>query len=289
MKIRAVTPVLMVFCGLAVAGCASTIFETFDIQGKSLSLDAKQRIVVSTQKGDTNNPTRNIVCAEPSPDALVAISQAAGAQANIIGKGGGALSFSLTESAASMGIRTATIQLLRDVLYRACEAYLNGAVNEFGYGLILTSIDDVMITLLAIEGLTKITPAAQVAIGGTASSSAQGSQSVQPTDSETDDAAAGGSSSEGSATATTGSTTPVFSPVSNVAVGSQDVAVLAEAIRKIARKDPPGSSMAGACLMWISVTKLEMDNFQHTKMLDYCDAAFALYKSAVDGNAAPSQ
>ena len=278
-KLRHVGLIIVV---LTFSGCESTIFKTFDIEGKSLSLDAKQRIVVSTGKGDTNNPTRNIVCAEPSPDALVAIAQAAGAQANVIGQGSGSITFSLSESAASIGIRTATIQLLRDALYRACEAYLNGAINEFGYGLILNSIDDVMITLLAIEGLTKIPPAAQVAIGGTATSSAQGSQSVEPGDSETGDAAAGASSSEGSAAATAGSTTPTFSPATNVTVGSQDVAVLANAIEEMTKKDLPGSSLAGACLMWMSVTKLDQNNFQHQKMLDFCGKAFVLYDKALN-------
>ncbi len=277
---------------LALEACSSTIFKTFDIEGKSLSVDAKQRIIVSTEKGARNNETRNIVCAEPSPDALVAMAQAAGAQANIIGQGSGSLEFSMNESVASIALRTATIQLLRDNMYRACEAYLNGAINEFGYALILTSIDDVMIKLLGIEGLTNIPVARQAAVGTTASTTTQQSQSVTPGEggaqgttagsSGASGAGAGGSSGEGSATTSAGSTTPQISQPSSRTTVSDRVA---EAIQAMTRTGPPGTSIVGACLMWLSVTVLDKDSQQYTKMIDYCDKAFKWIGDAVSASA----
>lgn len=277
---------------LALAGCSSTIFEQFDIEGTSLSVDAKQRIVVSTKKGDTKNATRNIVCAEPSPDALVAVAQAASAQANIIGQGSGAVNFSLSESAAAIGIRTATIQLLRDAFYRACEAYLNGAINEFGYGLILNSIDDVMVTLLGIEGLTNIPVAKQVAIGGTASTSTSQSQSVTPGGSSPQGtgpgsngaggAGTGGSSGQGSATTNASPTAPQFSQSSSRTTAS-DATV--KAVQAMTRKGLPGGGMAGACLMWLSVTPYDPNNDQHKQMVAYCDKAFGFVEQAISGSA----
>lgn len=46
------------------------------------------------------------------------------------------------------------IQLLRDGLYRACEAYTNGIIDGREYKRIIARYDETMITMLAIDGLT---------------------------------------------------------------------------------------------------------------------------------------
>jgi hypothetical protein len=117
----------------------------------SYSLDAKQRVVLSLASEEGRSRTGRYVCAEPSPDALSAIAAPGALEAQVAGQGGGAASVSLNEAVASMGLRTQTIQLLRDGLYRACEAYLNGAIDEFGYALLLNKYDDSMISLVAID------------------------------------------------------------------------------------------------------------------------------------------
>lgn len=100
---------------------------------------------------------RQILCAEPSPDALVTYSTALSTalRGEIVGQGSvsGELSRSLAETGRVLGERTPTIQLLRDNLYRACESYANGVVDNFGYALILNKIDDLMVTLVAVEAL----------------------------------------------------------------------------------------------------------------------------------------
>lgn len=255
------------------AGCeGSTIFKKFDIEQTSLSLDAKQRTIISRQVGPADATSKRIVCAEPSPDALVAVAQAAAAQAQVAGKGGGGISFSMSESAASIGIRTATIQLLRDALYRACEAYANGAIDNFGYALILNKIDDVMLALLGIEGLTRIPPAVQVAIGTKGKSSFKGSQSGGQTEEGTKKPTP---ESQGEGEADTGALTAAFKEIK---VDKYDVATmrpLADAITKLARRDRPGSTVAGACLMWLSTVKDYKDKDErHKKMIEYCDKAF---------------
>jgi hypothetical protein len=113
----------------------------------SYSLDAKQRVVLSFASADKQGRTGRYVCAEPSPDALSAMAASGALEAQVAGQGGGAASASLNEAVASIGLRTQTIQLLRDGLYRACEAYLNGAIDEFGYALLLNKYDDSMISL----------------------------------------------------------------------------------------------------------------------------------------------
>lgn len=57
----------------------------------------------------------------------------------------GLIEKSFSETVRNIGVRTAAIQLLRDGLYRACEAFANNAIDDFGYTLILTNIDNVMI------------------------------------------------------------------------------------------------------------------------------------------------
>ena len=100
---------------------------------------------------------RQILCAEPSPDAMVTFSTALSTaiRGELAGQGSasGELSRSLAETGRVLGERTPTIQLLRDNLYRACESYANGVVDNFGYALILNKIDDLMVTLVAVEAL----------------------------------------------------------------------------------------------------------------------------------------
>jgi len=107
---------------------------------------------------------RQVVCAEPSPDIALAVSSAmSGSTAiNVKGKSPNspveidweqvaALSKSRVEAVAQMTERLATIQLLRDAQYRACEAYANGAITDVGYGILVSRFGDTMVTLLTEE------------------------------------------------------------------------------------------------------------------------------------------
>ncbi|MEQ8654434.1 MAG: hypothetical protein RIC87_18345 [Kiloniellales bacterium] len=149
------------------AGCTEPIFKSFDIgDGTSKSIDAKQRVIlVKANAGPYGNDTW--VCAEPSPDALTARAAAAAVSGGTP-KVGGALSGSATEAAASIGLRTQTIQLLRDGYYRLCEAYMNGALSREQYNLALVSLPEVMVSLLAVDAIagTPRPPAVIVAPNG---------------------------------------------------------------------------------------------------------------------------
>ena len=59
----------------------------------------------------------------------------------------------MSEAAANIGLRTQTIQTLRDGFYRVCEAYMNGLSQE-QYSIMLRRFQTNMIALLAIEQLT---------------------------------------------------------------------------------------------------------------------------------------
>ena len=114
-----------------------------------------------------------ITCAEPSPDVALAFGEgrsrgltlggleallappaaAAGAARPSAGDLNVALSLAAShaEAVAQLGERLATIQLLRDGLYRACEAYANGAITPTIYTLMVSRMDELLVTLLSTE------------------------------------------------------------------------------------------------------------------------------------------
>ena len=179
--------VLVVVVTVALAGCGILEGNPYHLERVSIktgtegrlsgvAVDAKQRFVwaprvaVRTVEGGAGSngskettEERTIICAEPSPDALTAIANSIdtelrtesfgsdGAGAQTAARFAGALS----ETAQTIGNRTQVVQLLRDGLYRACEAYANGALDDFGYALILGQMDAFMLQLLSVDVLGK--------------------------------------------------------------------------------------------------------------------------------------
>jgi len=122
-----------------------------------IASDAKTRLLISTKKKDAKNIERRIICAEPSPDAFSQFSAefAANLSVSVAGKGegSGAVRESFEEIAKSMTERTQAIQLLRDGLYRDCEAHVNGRSGEFTYHMTLAAMPKIMNNLIVIESL----------------------------------------------------------------------------------------------------------------------------------------
>ena len=155
------------------SGCAGgKIFEPYDADKTSVSMDARQRVILSVDRVGPDGVKRRIVCAEPSPDTIAAAAASAGLSGGVSGipeaptlAADVAGNAARSEQAAYIGARNATIQLLRDGLYRACEAYMNGALGDFGYGLVLSNYGRVMTALLSAEGLTRPALAPPVIIG----------------------------------------------------------------------------------------------------------------------------
>lgn len=159
----------ILFAALAISlpglnGCQTVIHKSANIAGvQTLSIDAKQRMLLVTNKGGRlHNET--VACAEPSPDALAAQAaalSASGAKPEVISA---ALSASRSESAASIGLRTQTIQILRDGYYRICEAYMNGAINSADYKKVISHVDGVIAVVMAIDALGGTVSAPAIAI-----------------------------------------------------------------------------------------------------------------------------
>jgi hypothetical protein len=132
---------------------------------------------------------RQFVCAEPSPDVArvvqAALSTAVSGSADIANpvaatltgastvqaSAAGRLDASRSEAVAQLTRRIGTIQLLRDGMYRACEAYANGAIGQEIYTAIVSRYDKIMVTMLLGEMASGNLPGSATA-GGDASAGA---------------------------------------------------------------------------------------------------------------------
>lgn len=174
----------VLLCGatlVPLGGCANltSIARTTDIispwgdsnDAVAIHLDAEQRLVFSDARA---------ICAEPSPDALTALAASAGAGLTGEGPTVASVAQAMQETSASIGLRTQSITLMRDTLYRMCEAYHNSAIDKSDVIQLLQRSQDLTLGVLAIEQLTGVAMAKQVALGGEANSSASANlQSTQ--------------------------------------------------------------------------------------------------------------
>jgi hypothetical protein len=149
-----------------------------DVSRSSLVTDAKQRVILSLPR--VHGTSSRIVCAEPSPDVAQAISEALKVGLSVdLSKVAGADSKdksvgfdfgkSSAASVAQLGERLAVVQMLRDRMYRACEAYANGAIGEAAYTLLMARNDKTMMSLLSNELAAGAFGRALASIGGSAS------------------------------------------------------------------------------------------------------------------------
>lgn len=160
---------------VSLTGCArmNSVYRDLDVDsGKGAMVDIKQRaFIVSRQTSGTE--TKTIVCAEPSPDALSAYAAQLAAEANIPQQVSAKFAASFQESSSFVGLRTQSIQLLRDSLYRLCEGYMSGALDKGQYQWLTRRYQRYMVGLLAIEQLTGAVraPSATISTQGSAEAS----------------------------------------------------------------------------------------------------------------------
>ena len=148
----------------------------------ALSIDAKQRIVLVTHVPIWHRGAivgyQMVTCAEPSPDAMSALNTSISGSISDP-KIAASLALAQAESAASIGLRTQSIQLLRDGMYRLCEGYAAGAISAENFTEEQRRYQNLMLSLLAIEQLTGAVVARQAAVGGGTGSAAAGNQADQ--------------------------------------------------------------------------------------------------------------
>lgn len=168
--------VLALGCAASLAACANinSIGRTTTLpqgtapdgsqEGLAVHLDAQQRVVLVNGFGD--------ICSEPSPDALAAFAASLGLGASVPGTGSGSLAAGQQSSAASIGLRTQSITLMRDALFRMCEAAANDSVGPAQVATLLARSQDLTAVILAVEQLTGAVAANQVALTGTTAAGA---------------------------------------------------------------------------------------------------------------------
>lgn len=167
--------VFLVIAGLH--GCGnlerqSRSFSAIGNEGRSsttgITIDASQRAIFSVSRNQRLNGQSTqwqTFCAEPSPDAISALASSFGLDASVASKAIG-LAINNQDSTASIGLRTQTIQMLRDAMYRLCEGYAGGALDATGFSRLQRRYQHVMLALLAIEDLTGPVVAQQIALSG---------------------------------------------------------------------------------------------------------------------------
>jgi len=141
------------------SGCAnlSTVFREFSLEsGKSVTVDAQQRAILVNRVYDESGVQRFVYCAEPSPDSLFAIGASFGGGGNVAlasgAKGDADVAQALVSAASdALNARNATIQLLRDGLYRACEAFASGALTRLEYAEVTWRYQKMVLAALSIE------------------------------------------------------------------------------------------------------------------------------------------
>jgi len=159
---------LVIFVLLAGCGNLQRQSRSFDTTGTNgITIDASQRAVYSVTKRYRGGTEWQAFCAEPSPDALSALASNLGLDASVAGKALG-LAISSQDSTASIGLRTQTIQILRDAMYRLCEGYASGALDQIGFTRLQRRYLHIMLALLAIEQITGPVVAQQMALTSSA-------------------------------------------------------------------------------------------------------------------------
>lgn len=180
MKIRKIIAASTIVVSLFTAGCNSFKVsdgssQLVDIQKRAILVGGNETTVTAKGTG-TETVTNYRVCAEPSPDAMSAMAMEAAAKGGVPSKVSVELSAALQQSAAFVGLRTTSIQLLRDFGYRLCEAHLSGAINNGQYDLLMRRFQKNVVALLAIEQLTGAVKAPPVVL--TSRGHAETSQSL---------------------------------------------------------------------------------------------------------------
>jgi hypothetical protein len=175
MRVFACTIIVGVLFGFVACADMQTIGRRTTLPGQdsdikngvAIHLDAQQRLVLVKANGQ--------YCAEPSPDALAAYASSLGLGVSAPSQGAASVANALQGSAGSIGLRTQTITLMRDQLYRMCEAYENGVIGPVQVSMLLARSQDLTAVVLAIEQLTGAVAANQVILTGTAGSGASAS------------------------------------------------------------------------------------------------------------------
>jgi len=168
------------------AGCGANrhaIYRYQSLDGSKSNVvvtDAKQRyLLVSPKKVKVNGQEVSIpaFCSEPSPDVFSVVAQAVSASGTFGQRpdpkaieAGLSAAFSSAEQGSTIP-RTQTINLLKELMFRTCERYLNGAYDDLEVKIQAARDQRLIVSILAIESLTGAVTPKPVVIGASAEAS----------------------------------------------------------------------------------------------------------------------
>ena len=184
---------LLTTAALSVCGCS--VFDT-ETQ-RSYSADRDWRVPAAFTTADVRVVTQrqhpllhnDVLCTEPSPDVAKALTSSG----SLAGSGGnGAVTASITATASSaealaeLAGRSSALLVVRDSLYRACEAYANGIIGQDAYALVLSRYPQFVTTLFLAQDLASAAAAGKTATAAVTTPSPGGgtpdTSSSQPSD-----------------------------------------------------------------------------------------------------------
>lgn len=179
---------------LMTAGCArlNSIHRDKSVpndRGHVLSIDAKQRAIISVPAHQTSGRTEADpimrFCSEPPPDVFTAIATGYGVKA-LFGSDktqqeiGAEIQQTISENAATIG-KTQTVNILREMMFRNCERFLSGAASADEFIVQAARDQRAIVHVLAVEQLTgaaRTQSAALTTLAKTAASGVSG-ESIQ--------------------------------------------------------------------------------------------------------------
>lgn len=176
-KVRSVLTLFGIVLVL-VAGCSANYSSIYrlkkldDQKSAVLTIDAKQRAILISKDNRPSAVAK--FCSEPSPDVFSVIAQAFTASGSFSKSADPAslqaalsAAFSSSEQGSTIP-RTQTVNMLRELMFRTCERYLNGGYT--GSELPIQAVRDqrLMVSILAIEQLTGAIAPKPVVLGATA-------------------------------------------------------------------------------------------------------------------------
>ncbi|GJD35431.1 hypothetical protein FMGBMHLM_2341 [Methylobacterium aerolatum] len=140
-----------------------------------LSTTGNLRLI--TQRARLVDGTRTMVmCTEPSPDYAVAFGAKATANARVSitgsGEGEGGGTFERSEQITALEGRNAGVLALRDGLYTACQAYVNGVIGHDAYALILSQYGNLLVALAGAPASVTVSVPADATGKGAATAAA---------------------------------------------------------------------------------------------------------------------
>ncbi|HBX57859.1 hypothetical protein [Pseudomonas sp. UBA2684] len=168
---RKLVAISVAVSALSLNGC--TLFGYYQ------ELEAETRIVTRTpmtetltltEKAGSSSTEKEVlkhftaVCPEASPDALKTFAASAAAKHEAV-----EIAAAFQESGANIGLRTHSIQLLRDQLYSICQAYANRGISKSAYQMMLTRNQRNTVALMAIEQLTGVVRSPNVTLSSQSS------------------------------------------------------------------------------------------------------------------------